>query len=343
MVARRTPLGRKLRAWRGSIFSFFIWLGAAGLAGILYLKESMTGDTIAVARTDTALLRAPESGRVASLNVKLGEKVEAGQVVAVLEIPGLQQEIAAATANLDATRSALRTEDSDRGRRFQGDIAGARAKYLGATVALREQESRLAELELEFKRVTAPGVALPAAEVESVTTRRNAAKALVEAQQREVDGLKASLDQAIGRAGGLEGGPETPELEALRLGLEALKARQEACTLRAPIAGVVMGTLPQPGTWMPAGLELMSVAAASTREAVVWLPADALHNIKVGASVSLEGIEGDMAATVESIGPGVQPVPLQALSDTSRPEWKVPILLQAERDLLPGEVLIAGF
>lgn len=343
MVKRSISLGRRLRAWRGAIFSFLVWIAAAGTAGVIYLQDSMTGDTLAVARTELAPVRVPESSRVARIAVKLGQRVEAGEVLAVMEVPGLQQQIAAAVSELESAKGNLNIQNSDRGRRFQMDIAGARAKYLAATVSLREQESRLSELNLEYTRVTAPGVALPAAQVEAIGARRSAAEALVEAQKREVDELKSSLDQAISRAGSMMDPQVQAQLDALSLNLESLKARQEQATLRATIAGIVGGALPPPGTWMPAGTELMSVSAASTREAVAWLPAESLRTVKVGSSVSLEGSEGNLAATVESIGGGVQAVPGQALTDPSRPEWKVPVLLQAERDLLPGEVLVAGF
>lgn len=343
MVARRVPLTRRLKAWSGAIFSGLVWLIAATISGGLYLLDVGKGDTLVVARIQSVPIRVPESGRISSVSVKTGDHVEAGQILAVLEIPGLQQEIGAATATLEAARGGLSNQTNDRSRRYQTDVADARANYLSANVALKEQQARLAELELEYRRVTAPGVALPVAEVEGVTARREAARALVDAQQKELDGLKSSLDQAISRAGGMMDPQVQAQLDALSLQLEMLKARQEAVTLRAPSAGVVTGDLVPPGTWMPAGLQLMAVNASGTREAVAWLPAASVSSIKIGTTVSLEGPEGVMAATIQSIGPGVEPVPGQALSDPARPEWKVPVLLQVERDLLPGEVLIASF
>lgn len=203
MVARRVPLTRRLKAWSGAIFSGLVWLIAATISGGLYLLDVGKGDTLVVARIQSVPIRVPESGRISSVSVKTGDHVEAGQILAVLEIPGLQQEIGAATATLEAARGGLSNQTNDRSRRYQTDVADARANYLSANVALKEQQARLAELELEYRRVTAPGVALPVAEVEGVTARREAARALVDAQQKELDGLKSSLDQAISRAGGM--------------------------------------------------------------------------------------------------------------------------------------------
>ncbi len=346
------PLHRRLKAWRRRFVGFLFWLACAAFTAFLYANEASSYPVQAIALSPAATLLAPEGGRLAELTVTPGQAVEAGATLGRIEIPGVQQEIAAMTAGLEVLRASGGIDDAERERRMAKDRDSARARWLSATVALREAEAALSEISLMRDRVNTPGTSLPAAEVEATNARWEAARATVAARQAEVGDLQRAMNAASGRAGAMIDPALETQAEALRLRIQALQALQEASTLRAPISGIVSGPapdapglsgldLPVVGSWIPAGAPVLRVQATSTREAVAWLQPAQAAALQSGQSMQLDGAAGLVEATVRTIGPGLQPLPAQLLADPQRPEWRLPVLLVVTSSLLPGEILRA--
>lgn len=343
MVTSNIPLGRRLRAWRGRAFAVGFWLLCAGTSAWMLSSDTTYSGVPVLARVASAPLRVPESGRLIELRVSPGQKVAVGDILAVIEVPGLQQEIAAMAAEIKATQEEEGLTGADRDRRYARDLDGAKARWLSATVSLREEEARLAEAELLLGRMSAPGVVLPAIEVEGIRSRRDASLAAVAARRAEVDSLGRAMQSANSRAQNGEV-DASASIEVLRLRMEALQARQDSLSLKAPQAGMVSGELPVTGSWVLAGQTLFEVTPPSTHEAVAWvLPAHA-GSLVPGSTVALRGANGEMEATIRNIGASVSTMPEPLLRTPNVPEWRVPVLLEISgRDVVPGEVLQADF
>lgn len=345
MVRRSVPLGRRLRALRGQIFLACVWMGSAALCVILLLLSPGASRRTAVAVIRSHQVAVPESGRLAEVNVAPLQIVEAGAVLATIEVPGLSQEIAAAVANLRAVEEEMATDEADRGRKFAKDLEGARAQWLSARVELERERAVLAGLDEELKRIQAPGVALSVTAIDATRTARNAARASVDAREAEVESLNRSYDSARIRSGANGNAALKAALEAATVEVEALRMRMDANVLRANVAGVIDSTLPTAGQWVQAGVPLMTVTEPSTHDAVVFVDIHEAQNLTPGTLVSvLDGGGRRNEAAIRTVGVAVQEVPLRQLREVDHPEWGVPVTLQVlDRVLTPGEALAVDF
>lgn len=94
-MSRRTiPFWRRVRAARGKIAIFGTWLAACLVCVVLWAAGTSRGGVQAVASVRQYPVLPCEDGRLASLDVRPGQHVAAGQVLAVVEVPGVAQQIA---------------------------------------------------------------------------------------------------------------------------------------------------------------------------------------------------------------------------------------------------------
>lgn len=340
-MVRRPPLSRRLRAMRGTLLLAGAW--ALALAGVVGLGLARTGG----AHTGTAVVArhpvlAPESGRVATLQVVPGQQVRAGDALAVVEVPGLAQELARAEAEVRAEEEQVGLEGADRDRRYARDVDALRVRLLSAGVDLASEQAVLTGLEADLARVSAPGVGLSEAEVAAVRARRDAASAAATARQAELDGLERALAAAQARQGP-EGGPggALAAAQALR---DGLRARLEGATLRAYADGVVDPTLALPGQWVQAGLPVVTLTEPASHEVVVFVAAGKARELGPGRAARVWPSQGEaLPAQVHAVGPAVEAVPRAALRDPEVPEWGVPVTLRVATSLTPGERLTVEF
>jgi multidrug resistance efflux pump len=361
MVRRSIPLWRRVRAVRGQIFLALVWSAAAATCGVLLLFHPGVSSGTALAVTRTHLIRAPESGRLASLAVSPLQHVEAGDVLGTIEVPGLTQQLAAAEADLRALEAQLAGEQADRGRKFARDLDDARASWLGARVALEQDRAELSGLDQELARLQSPGVLLSIADVERVRVKQAAASVELDARTAEVNALKGAYADAQARAGSSATVALTAALDAATAKLEGLRLEADANVLRAHVSGVVTApvglqardgrsevideTFPAPGQWVQAGVPVLMLTEAGTQDAVVFVDVARARGLTPGTEVSVRAQGGARyEATVRAIGAAVEPVPLRQLRSPSTPEWGVPVTLQVLDDvLLPGEALSVEF
>src|SRR5687767_8617788 len=112
MVRRTMPLRRRLVAMRGKILMTLAWSDAALACCVWLVLRVPTGSGgTAVVVTKTHLIRAPESGRIATIEVAPYQHVEAGAILAKIEVPVLNQEIASAEAELRSLEAQLGVEE----------------------------------------------------------------------------------------------------------------------------------------------------------------------------------------------------------------------------------------
>lgn len=343
MVSRNVPLVRRLRAARGRIVLLVVWLSAAGGAAALGFVQTLHPGSIAVAVTRVHPVLAPESGRIATVAVSPGQRVQAGDILATIEIPGLPQILAAADATVADEEAGLRTDDADRNRRFATDLEDARTRLVSARVALEADQATLASLEVEVARQSLPGLGLADAALAIATGQRDAVKATLEARRAEVAALEQALRSAEARAsasGAAPGGALAARAER-----DAIEARLAAATLRAFAGGVVGDVVPVPGQWVLAGLPVVTVSEPTSAQAVLYVDVGRAHQLAPGTPVRVRppsGLATD--AVVRTVGAIVEALPTRHRRDPATPEWGVPITLDVrDRVLVPGEVLAVEF
>ena len=350
------------RSAKGKILLAVVWLAAASTSAVLMAIEHHVADLsgLGVASDEGRYIRAPESGRIAAVEVTPGQKVAAGQVLARIESPLVNQQIASAEVDLRRLEAELQTDASDRGRKFARDLEAARAAWLEAKVGLERDRALLVGAEQDLARAQTPGVLVAAGEVRRLEVARDAARAAVAAREAESATLERNYHEAQERAGAQIGGAGDAALAAAAVHLDALRLLADANVLRSPIEGVVTAPLspysrdgraevldesfPVTGAWVQAGVPVLMVTSTSTREAVVFVDLSRARDLTPGVEVSLRSNGQRIPATVAAVGAAVEPVPVRQLQDPARPEWGVPVtLLVTEGGLVPGEAVSVEF
>ena len=358
MVRRQVPLGRRIRANAGVIINTLIWVGSAGACLALYMIGGHEAPMHAIALVDRHAVVVPESGRLATLDVVAGQTVQAGESLGTVEVPGLQQELTAAQAQLLALQAATRGDDPERERRFAKDVAGTQARWLDAQVTVEAQRAELLGRDMALARLKTPGAAVAATQIEQEQAGRDALAREVAVREESV----AALERAYVDARAFSGGTADAALEARVLEatsrVEMVRSRLEASVLRAPTAGTIeaMGgsgsgapngfaMLPAQGSWLQAGFPALAVVEGTTRLAILYVSPDRARTLVAGAPVTLKTASGtSVAAAVVAIAPAVEMVPVRQLSDPTVLQWGVAVTVQTTTaQLMPGEAFSATY
>jgi HlyD family secretion protein len=189
----------------------------------------------------TIAVGAAMSGQLAAVKVREGDRVSAGQVLAVFACPDLSAEVEAASAQVEAARQA-------RNRMLRGSTGDERneaaARVSAAEAVVREARARhrrYAELvarneisQLEFDR-TRRDLDAAEANLETIEHRRAAVWADV-------------LPEDLAR--------QEAEIGALDARRRGVTERLEMCTVRAPSAGIVLRRPMQVGESFSLGIAL---------------------------------------------------------------------------------------
>ncbi len=212
-----------------------IRVGTATVAGV---DEIVEAPGTVVART-AATLTAPAAGTLADLRVEPGDRVDRGDLLAVIESPELERRRAAAAEALDQAPSA------------GGVPTGGTAGFVAAGRRTDEQAAEAFRHAREAAdKITDP--ALKAAlrhQVDAAREQYTAASAAVDAALRSVQRGVASLSRAVGALSAAQ------RLQAEQA-YELADAAVEALDLRAPVAGIVQlgGSAQQPAAPDLAGI-----------------------------------------------------------------------------------------
>lgn len=290
----------------------------AAAVAVAFLTACGNGDelllhgTVEVREVNVAPLVA---GRVTSVRVEEGEEVRAGDTVAVVTAPTLAADLAAAVARRDAARALVR--DLEAGAEPEAKAAAA-AELAGAeaeAVRLVRDRDRVAAL-LAAGAVAPRDHDAAVAAAAMATARRDAARerlALLEAGARR-DRIAAA------RA----------ELMHAESVLEARKASNEEYVLVAPVAGVVLARLAEPGALVAPTGSVVRIGEVRAPWVRVFVPARLLPSLALGDSAAIyppgaggavaEGGAGDVTGRgiVSAINPRAEFVTRAALTEEER-------------------------
>jgi HlyD family secretion protein len=210
----------------------------------------------------------PSGGaRIEGLRVQAGDRVRVGDTLAALTTPTRAADVAQRAARVAQAEAALR--ELERGPR-SAEVARAAAELRGAA-AEAERTGR------ELRRYTAL-LAAGAVSQQQLDAARAAAA-----------GAAARRDQARESLRLLSEGtrPERvaaarAEVEAARAGAAAARATASDLVLLAPVSGVVLGRLAEPGELLAAGEPALTVGATREPYVTVYVSERVLPAVRVG-------------------------------------------------------------
>jgi HlyD family secretion protein len=262
----------------------------AAAAMIVLLPRPRAAPPIAGMVRQTEIRIAPEiTGRLASIDVRAGQAVRKGELLAVLSNPEL-------AASLGEAKAAARSAKAER-----DDVySGVRAEE----VAILAQSVQTAEANLLFaEQEDARSVALAAREFASRQQLDESNAALYKA--------RANLALKKAQLAAARAGPTAEEraLADARVALaEAtvadLQAKLDKTRLIAPVDGTVGILVAEPGEILPVGKPVLTLEVGRERWFAFTLREDTLNGLKIGSEVMLSTDDGKrIAARVTELRP----------------------------------------
>jgi HlyD family secretion protein len=264
------------------------------------------------------------AGRVEERLVSEGERVKAGQIVALLDRTDLAQEVALRKAEIQAAQATLaeleagsRLEEIQEAessyRRAKARLAellsGSRPQEVeSAKAAVKSAEAEVVRWKAEYERYRQlyERDAISLSKLEAVQTKyRTSFERLREAEEKlklviegprkeQIEQARASLTETKARLELVRKGPRQEEIDRARAELQKARAalalaetRLSYATLTSPLTGIVLSENVEPGEYVAPGTPVVTVGKLEN----VWLRAyineTDLGRVKVGQLVQV--------------------------------------------------------
>ncbi|MBB5321780.1 HlyD family secretion protein [Marinobacter oulmenensis] len=255
------------------------------------------------------------AGRLESFDVREGDMVEPGQLLAVMDTDELEARLASAEANLNqAEQSRLLAE---------------------ATVAQRQSELRYARAELE--------------RIEQLVDRGHASQEQLDRSRTSAETANAALQAAKVQVTSAQAG-----IEAAHASIRQIQTNIDDSQLSTPIGGRVLYRLAEPGEVLAAGGKVATILDVTDVYMTIFLPTDQAGRVRVGseARIILDAVPDYVVpAKVSFVAAEAQftPKSVETRSEREKLMFRVririnPELLQAYRDRVktgvPGEAYV---
>lgn len=247
------------------------------------------------------------AGRLSELGPHEGDMVEAGAVVARLDVDDLRAQLLAAEAQVEQARKAV---DENRAgvRKSQTDVALA-----GKTLKRSEE----------------------------LVGRGFISRSKLDADQTGMEGAKAGMAQAQSKMAGADAG-----VVAAAAKVESLRVALNDTSLKAPISGRVLYRLAEPGEVLAAGGKALTLLNLNDVFMSIYLPTEKAGRVALNseARIVLDALPGQpIPAMVSFVAPKAQFTPREVETRTEREKLMFrlkikadPGWLAAHRDLVKG-------
>src|SRR5262245_24521352 len=332
------PVGPRVGRTLARAWPFVAWLGALAGAAWLYFGESWHGHALAYEDIQEVNVSPSLAGRLATLEIDLGQKVEEGDVVATLDTTDLDARERRARTELErlktriaAQREAFRLEQEDRraqgaARRVAYESDGGRiranleklsteqAADEAEAAALDPQIERLKPL-LERKLLTADRLE-PKLQERAMLAKRIASRADALRSAREELAAWARLEPPPTSASNLEALilPYELELRTQEARLAELEQERQKHRITAPVAGSVNQISARAGEWRAAGSPIVEIVVPRPNRIIAYVTDRQVPAVVVGTPATLRPHDhsgATLSGKVVMAGPRIQQVPLR--------------------------------
>lgn len=253
---------RRWWRWRTWLLATALAMGAviAVAAGSRYLAGHVTTDD-AFVELPTVHVSAEVAGRVQEVLVEEHQRVEAGQVLVVLDPVDSELEVARAKAALSVARNQVA--------RAEAASASLDADRKAATVEVWRTERELARVRALREQST-----VSQRDLDTVQATYDAAQARVRALA-----LRAEAERAfVG---------DDAQLRLAEAEFHAAELRLERTRIRAPFAGIVGRTNVEPGAVVSPGQPLLALVSNSDASVMANFKETQLERIRIGATADV--------------------------------------------------------
>lgn len=342
--------------WKGmgQYWPLLVFLAVLLLALVLYSNGGkyrvMTGTAERIVENVASL----ESARVASIHVKVGDEVQAGDVIAQLDTSIIDAENAVQKERIVRARQEAQLEKLTLERQFSIALQDAEQTLRKAEFELRLSSvehgvltKEIARLEplLQKKLVSAESLAAKKSRESVLRETMNLMPNHIKALAADVDRAREQKASALARMNEM-GASKTNASEAQGEALKLLNIRRDSYTLRAQQAGVVAQIDRQPGEVVEPGGTIASLLIQGPVRVVGFLPESDLSAVAVGTPANIYPTvsmrkTGVIPGRVIQISPAVYSLPERASPIRGQivRGRRVVIKLDQETNLIPGETV----
>jgi HlyD family secretion protein len=256
---------RQLKHWGGVVLA----VALAAALGLLFWWLSRPGPVLLQGQieADSVRVAAKIGGRVSSVEVEEGSRVEAGDLVATLSTPEaqarasqVQAQVDAATAMADMARTGAREEQ----------IRAARAQWQAA----QSMAELAAESRIRIERLHADGV-VP-------TQRRDEVVAQARSAQAQADAARQAYEIAQSAVRPEELRAAEAQVEQARSGLDEVQSALAEARQLAPVTGEVTLRVVEPGEVVGPGFPLLVITRTDRPWLTLNLREDLMPSIRIG-------------------------------------------------------------
>lgn len=335
-----------------------VWMAAAAAGVLFFVYGAHTGGIPGYVEIVEHPVASLELGRLQSVEVAAGGRVQAGQILARLDASVIDAEVGAAQATYAELQGSVPGMEQVT-LQWERQFAGAMS---AAAVALDEQRMRQAQDEAEMEVVTRELKRLEpllerrlvdAATVGAVRARHAALSRSVALYPAALEGLRNRVEEtrrqyddakAALRLPGRPGPGTNLQAVAQAMTLAGLEARRREYVLRSPSAGTVSQVMFRPGDVIAAGVPVLVVIETPSTRVVGFIPEMNAREAMPGHAVWVERMYGmgrSYPAAVSSMEPAIRGLPGQVNPVPGRVMRGRRIFceLAGPTDLLPGETV----
>ncbi|MEZ4450387.1 MAG: HlyD family efflux transporter periplasmic adaptor subunit [Nannocystaceae bacterium] len=341
---------------RRRVLPWAMWGGTMIAAASLWCGLQRVSATGHVVRVDTGVAPA-RAGRVASLEVEVGDLVRAGQVIATLDAAEVEAELAILAAErqrieaqLGATQVGAEARESATTRDLDESLSSAELALRAAKARRKVKSAELSAVSAQVKRLRDLVDARMAdrRELDALVVRQAGARNEVDAADSLISQLVGEVASARGRRGALDPAstdvaaePLKAELEVLDRRQDLLELRRDELVLRAPSDGEVSAVLVRPGEVVGAGAPVVTIVGAGGPRVSVCLSEVKAAEVTIGEATKMtpRGKGAAIRGHVRAIGAHVGQLPSRCWRDPQVPEWgrEVTIAVDEGASLLAGQ------
>ena len=215
-------------------------------------------------------------GRILAIQVNEGDFVQAGAVLAEMDVSVLQAQRREAEANLDRARIAVDTAGSLVRQREAERVAAE------ALVNQRDAECHAAQLRLGRTQDLATDNAVSVQELEDVRARVGGALAAVAAARAQVAAAEAAIGNARSQVVAARAA-----VDAAQATIERIQADIDDSVLRSPRDGRVQYRIAQPGEVLAAGGRVLNLIDLGDVYMTFFLPMSQAGRVSMGSEARL--------------------------------------------------------
>lgn len=354
---------------RRQVLPWLVWLGAASTAAWLWWGMR-AGPARGYVEGVSYGIVALEPGRVATVMVQPGQRVEAGQVIATLDDHELEAELAVLAAErhqmeaeLQAAAVETRLRVGDSSRELEESIDSAELAVEQARADRSVHAAELVELDtqVEETRALVDKRMIDRSELVELSIQQAALRKQIQADDAIIRELGGKASAARARRGQLPredgeraSGSLLAALAAIRDQEEILARRKQSLVLRAPGPGEVTGLFLRPGEMAIEGAVVATIAGPAQTSAdgrpivVVCASETDAAEVEVGEAALLRPPAGGnvvLTAHVQRLAPDVGPLPMRCWRDSRITEYGRAIYVVPDEavTLLPGQSFSISF